>query len=159
MLDDISRRGVFTAHATLHVGIGTFRPIVVDDLETHVMHVEQFEVSAELAAAIRAARKRQSPVVAVGTTVVRALESAADPNRPGCVVAQKGLTNLLIQPGYSFNVVDGLLTNFHMPRSTLLALVGAFTGLERTIAAYRIAVQRNYRFLSYGDAMWIPART
>lgn len=158
VLNALSQEGIFVEYCTLHVGIGTFRSVIVDDLDTHAMHSEQFEVSPALSGAIDAARERDAPVVAVGTTVVRALESAADPSRPGYVVAQKGTTSLLIQPGFSFKVVDGLLTNFHMPRSTLLALVGAFVGLERTLAAYHIAIQHNYRFLSYGDAMWIPAR-
>ena len=159
VLDKLSRRGIFLGTATLHVGIGTFRPIVADDLDAHSMHSERIEINAKLVAEINEARKRKSPVIAVGTTVVRALESAADPHRPGCVLVRRGSTKLLIQPGYTFKVVDGLLTNFHMPRSTLLALVGAFAGLERTLAAYQIAVRREYRFLSYGDAMWIPKKT
>ncbi len=158
MLNELIERGIDLKFVTLHVGIGTFRPVSVDELDAHDMHVEQFDVSDEVAAAIDAARARGAAVIAVGTTVVRALESAADPVRDGCVCAKHGSTKLLIQPGYSFKVVDGLLTNFHMPKSTLLALVGAFVGLERTLDAYRVAVQRNYRFLSYGDAMWIPRR-
>lgn len=158
MLNELVERGIELKFVTLHVGIGTFRPVSVDELDAHDMHCEQFEVSDEVAAAIDAARARRAAVIAVGTTVVRALESAADPDRDGYVGAKRGSTKLLIQPGYSFKVVDGLLTNFHLPKSTLLALVGAFAGLERTLDAYRVAVQRNYRFLSYGDAMWIPRR-
>ena len=158
VLNELTSRGIFLATTTLHVGIGTFRRIVADELDAHEMHAEKFEVNAELVAAVDDARKRQAPVIAVGTTVVRALESAADQNRPGAIIAQSGSTSLLIQPGYPFRVVDGLLTNFHTPRSTLLALVGAFAGLERTIAAYQLAVRQKYRFLSYGDAMWIPER-
>ena len=158
MLKRLAERGIALQFATLHVGMGTFRPVSSDDLDAHDMHAEQFEVSDGLASAIDEARARRAPVIAVGTTAVRALESAADSLRPGCVLPQRGSTSLLIQPGYCFNVVDGLLTNFHMPKSTLLALVGAFAGLERTLHAYRVAVQRNYRFLSYGDAMWIPRR-
>jgi len=158
ILDSLTSRGILRGFVTLHVGIGTFRPVQVDELDEHEMHTERFEVREALVTAVAEARQRQSQVVAVGTTVVRALESAADPDRPGYVRAQQGSTNLLIQPDYRFRVVDGLLTNFHMPRSTLLALVGAFAGLERTLAAYRIAIQRQYRFLSYGDAMWIPEK-
>lgn len=158
VLDALQRRGVEIGYTTLHVGVGTFKPVVSDDLDGHDMHSERFEVSEVLARAINEARARDAPVIAVGTTVVRALESAADPARLGCVLAQTGSTRLLIQPGYSFRVVDGLLTNFHMPKSTLLALVGAFIGLERTMQAYDVALARKYRFLSYGDAMWIPRR-
>jgi len=157
-LDSLRRRAVEIAHVTLHVGPGTFKPVTADELDAHDMHSEQVEVSAETARAIERARERRSPVVAVGTTVVRALESAHDPDRPGHVRPMAGETRLLIQPGYEFGVVDALLTNFHMPRSTLLALVAAFAGLDSVLAAYRDAVAREYRFLSYGDAMWIPDR-
>jgi S-adenosylmethionine:tRNA ribosyltransferase-isomerase len=122
------------------------------------MHAETISVGQELVLAVRAARARKRPVVAVGTTVVRALESAADPERPGEVRVTEGETRLLIQPGYRFQVVDALLTNFHVPQSTLLALVSAFAGYERVMSAYRHAVLAGYRFLSYGDAMWIPKR-
>jgi S-adenosylmethionine:tRNA ribosyltransferase-isomerase len=158
MLKALSARGIGIGHITLHIGIGTFRPVTTDDLDQHEMHEEPFAVPAELAAAIARARHQGGPVIAVGTTVVRALESAADPCRPGHVTAGAGTTRLLIQPGYRFKVTDGLLTNFHLPKSTLLALVAAFAGLERTLEAYRVAVQLGYRFLSYGDAMWIPPR-
>ncbi len=154
----LEARGIQVVSLTLHVGPGTFRPVSSDDLDQHDMHIERYAVSKPVAAAIDAARGRGSPVVAIGTTVVRALETARDPNNPGHVRAQTGETKLLIQPGYRFQVVDGLLTNFHMPRSTLLSLVGAFAGLERTLDAYRAAVQHRYRFLSYGDAMWIAER-
>jgi S-adenosylmethionine:tRNA ribosyltransferase-isomerase len=158
MLERMDALGVRVARVTLHVGIGTFRPVAVDDLDQHVMHSEAFEVSSELVSAIAETRRIGGRVVAVGTTVVRALEAAADPERLGLVRAEQGRTNLLIQPGYRFRVVDALLTNFHMPKSTLLALVAAFVGHERVLAAYRAAVEARYRFLSYGDAMWIPAR-
>jgi S-adenosylmethionine:tRNA ribosyltransferase-isomerase len=144
------------ASITLHVGPGTFKPVKVDDLDRHPMHAEQLEVSPEAADAVASARRRGAPVVAVGTTVVRALESAAD--EQGRVVPMRGETQLLIQPGHRFRVVDALLTNFHLPGSTLLALVFAFAGRERVLAAYREAVAREYRFFSYGDAMWIPER-
>ncbi len=154
----LEARSIEVASLTLHVGPGTFRPVSTDDLDQHDMHVESYVVSTRVADAITAARMRGNPVVAIGTTVVRALESAKDPTRPGYVRPEQGETKLLIQPGYRFEVVDSLLTNFHMPKSTLLSLVGAFAGLERTLDAYRSAVQERYRFLSYGDAMWIAER-
>jgi S-adenosylmethionine:tRNA ribosyltransferase-isomerase len=143
---------------TLHVGAGTFLPVRCDDLDDHPMHAEHFCVSRALADEVRAARERNAPVVAVGTTVVRALESASDCDRDGLVRAVTSETRLLIQPGFRFRVVDALLTNFHAPKSTLLALVSAFAGIERCAAAYRAALGSNYRFLSYGDAMWLPER-
>ena len=158
LLERLADRRVVIGRLTLHVGLGTFRPVTADDLDRHPMHAEWFAVAADLGAAIAAARQRGAPVVAIGTTVVRALESAADPERDGHVRAMAGETRLLIQPGYRFRVVDALLTNFHQPRSTLLALVAAFAGRERTLAAYQEALERQYRFLSYGDAMWIPRR-
>jgi S-adenosylmethionine:tRNA ribosyltransferase-isomerase len=158
LLDRLGARGVRLANVTLHIGLGTFRPVVVDDLDDHPMHTERYEVGEKLAGEIRAARERKAQVVAVGTTVVRALESARDPMRLGCVCPGTRDTRLLIQPGYAFGVVDALLTNFHQPRSTLLALVAAFVGRERALRAYRAATELKYRFLSYGDAMWIPER-
>jgi S-adenosylmethionine:tRNA ribosyltransferase-isomerase len=120
------------------------------------MHSEYYEVDARLSEQIAKTRHDGGRVIAVGTTVVRALESARDSERPGHVRAQAACTRLLIQPGYSFGVVDGILTNFHQPKSTLLSLVAAAIGLSRMKAAYAAAVDRGYRFLSYGDAMWIP---
>ncbi len=158
LLDRLEARGVARASVTLHVGLGTFQPVTVDDLDDHPMHAERFSVPAETVAAVAAARARGAPVVAVGTTVVRALESAADAGRPGHVRADEGETRLLIQPGYRFRVVDQLLTNFHLPQSTLLALVAAFAGRERTLAANRAAIDAGYRFYSYGDAMLLRAR-
>ncbi len=149
---------VEVARTTLHVGPGTFKPVTADDLDLHAMHSEAFEVDAALVDAVARARARGAPVVAIGTTVVRALESARDDARPGHVRALSGDTRLLIQPGYRFGVVDALLTNFHLPKSTLLALVAAFAGLDAVQAAYRTAISHRYRFLSYGDAMWIPQR-
>ncbi|MFZ5894102.1 MAG: tRNA preQ1(34) S-adenosylmethionine ribosyltransferase-isomerase QueA [Myxococcota bacterium] len=151
----LAARGVEVRRLELAVGVGTFRPVSSDDLDQHPMHEERFSVSAELVNAVAKARTRGAPVVAVGTTVVRALESAA---ASGELVATSGNTRLLIQPGYRFRVVDALLTNFHQPKSTLLALVTAFAGYESVMAAYADAVERRYRFLSYGDAMWIPRR-
>lgn len=155
-LQVLRQRGVEIGTVTLHVGIGTFRPVAVDDLDQHDMHSEWFEVNSGLVAMVADARRRGAPVIAVGTTAVRALESAADPNLPGAVRSVASETRLLIQPGYQFRVVNGLLTNFHQPRSTLIALVAAAIGVERVQSAYREAIMRGYRFLSYGDAMWIP---
>jgi S-adenosylmethionine:tRNA ribosyltransferase-isomerase len=157
-LDRLAQRDVEVTTLTLDVGLGTFRPVVADDLDRHPMHAEAFSVSDEAVQAIERTRARQAPVVAVGTTVVRALESAADPERPGEIRAHHGETRLLIQPGYRFRVVDALLTNFHQPKSTLLALVAAFAGREAVLAAYAEALEAGYRFLSYGDAMWLPRR-
>ncbi|HEY6081781.1 MAG TPA: S-adenosylmethionine:tRNA ribosyltransferase-isomerase, partial [Polyangiaceae bacterium] len=137
---------------------GTFRPVVASDLSEHVMHEERFTLDAALAEQISRARQQDRPVVAVGTTAVRALESAADPARPGHVRPCSTTTRLLIQPGYSFRIVDGLLTNFHQPKSTLLALVAAFAGFDAMRAAYAAAIAERYRFLSFGDAMWLPRR-
>ncbi|MBK9258917.1 MAG: tRNA preQ1(34) S-adenosylmethionine ribosyltransferase-isomerase QueA [Polyangiaceae bacterium] len=153
LLDRMRSRRMEIARVTLHVGLGTFQPVTADDLDDHPMHTETFSVPAETEQAIARARARGADVVAIGTTSVRALESAADPERPGFVKATHGDTRLLIQPGYRFRIVDRLLTNFHLPQSTLLALVAAFSGLDRVLAAYRAAVQQRYRFFSYGDAM------
>lgn len=157
-LSRFAERGVDVGRLVLHVGVGTFRPVTADDLDQHDMHAEQVEITAELVEQVARARARGAPVVAIGTTVVRALESAADAGRQGHVVPLAGPTRLLIQPGYRFQVVDALLTNFHMPKSTLLALVCAFAGRERVLAAYEEALAHGYRFLSYGDAMWLPER-
>jgi S-adenosylmethionine:tRNA ribosyltransferase-isomerase len=158
LLDRLAARGIERATLTLDIGLGTFRPVEADDLDRHPMHTETFFVPEETALRVRAARKRRAPVVAVGTTVVRALESAADPEHEGEVRLLREDTRLLIQPGYRFRVVDALLTNFHQPRSTLLALVAAFAGREAVLRAYAQAVEEGYRFLSYGDAMWLPRR-
>ena len=155
LLEKVRAAGCTIATVTLHVGLGTFQPVVAADLDQHPMHAESFEVSADAAEAVADARRRSASVVAVGTTVVRALESAADPDHPGLVTPTLGTTRLLIQPGSPFRVVDRLLTNFHVPRSTLLALVCAFGGTERILDAYRTAQATGYRFLSYGDAMWL----
>lgn len=154
-LGRLAVRGCDVASVTLHVGLGTFQPVTVDDLDQHPMHAEHYVVSQSTADAVARARGRGAPVIAVGTTTVRALESAANPDRPGYVRASSGDTRLLIQPGYEWRVVDGLFTNFHLPRSTLLALVGAFGGTERVLDAYRLAVAERYRFFSYGDAMFL----
>jgi S-adenosylmethionine:tRNA ribosyltransferase-isomerase len=158
LLETLARRGAAVGYLTLHVGPGTFQPVQVADLDAHPMHPEWMHVGTELAEQIAEARRRDAPVVAVGTTVVRALESAADPERRGWVAPTSQETRLLIQPGYDFRVVDALLTNFHLPRSTLVALVAAFAGRRRLLAAYEHAVRQGYRFYSYGDAMWLPHR-
>ena len=133
------------------------RYLTDEDLDDHTMHSEAMIVSERLVGAVEGARVRGAPVIAVGTTVVRALESAAaDP--VGRIRPFEGDTRLFIQPGYRFRIVDGLLTNFHMPRSTLLALVCAFAGRERLLSGYAEALAQEYRFLSYGDAMWVPER-
>ncbi|UCH30007.1 MAG: tRNA preQ1(34) S-adenosylmethionine ribosyltransferase-isomerase QueA [Myxococcales bacterium] len=142
-----------TAYVTLHVGPGTFRPVQADHLDDHEMHEEAYEVPETTADAIRRARDEDRPIVAVGTTVVRTLEASVDAD--GTPVAGFGATRLFIRPPYDFQVIDHLLTNFHLPRSTLLALVMAFAGVELTRRAYRKAIDGRYRFYSYGDAMLI----
>ncbi|MEZ4227993.1 MAG: tRNA preQ1(34) S-adenosylmethionine ribosyltransferase-isomerase QueA [Polyangiaceae bacterium] len=154
-LERLRARGVDVRTLTLHVGIGTFRPVATEDLDEHPMHSEYVEVGESLCERVNAARAAGRPVIAVGTTVVRALESAA---AKGEMQPFRGETRLLIQPGYRFRAVDGLLTNFHLPRSTLLALVSALVGRDKLLESYRVALERGYRFLSYGDAMWIPRR-
>ncbi|MEI9951224.1 MAG: tRNA preQ1(34) S-adenosylmethionine ribosyltransferase-isomerase QueA [Pseudomonadota bacterium] len=158
LFERLRERQVEIARLELEIGLATFRSVTVADLDDHPMHAETIALGPDLVQAVRAARERERPIVAVGTTVVRALESAADPDRPGEVRATVGETRLLIQPGYRFQVVDALLTNFHVPQSTLLALVSAFAGYDALMSAYRHAVRARYRFLSYGDAMWIPKR-
>lgn len=156
LFERLRARRVEVARLELEIGLGTFRSVLVADLNEHPMHAEIVDVGPELVQAVARARERNAPVVAVGTTVVRALESAADLEHLGRVRVTRGETRLLIQPGYEFRVVDALLTNFHVPRSTLLALVAGFAGYDATMSAYRHAVAARYRFLSYGDAMWIP---
>jgi S-adenosylmethionine:tRNA ribosyltransferase-isomerase len=153
VFDQIRARGVHVVEVTLHVGYGTFAPVRAEDLSTHRVASEHFEISEAAAEEINLTRARGGRVVAVGTTTVRALESAADER--GRVVAGHGETGLTITPGYTFRVVDALLTNFHLPRSSLLVLVGAFAGRELMLAAYRHAVRSRYRFYSYGDCMLI----
>jgi S-adenosylmethionine:tRNA ribosyltransferase-isomerase len=153
LLRALESRGVGIAQLDLEVGPGTFKPVQTEDLARHTMHPERFEIPESVANAIAAARRRGGAVWAVGTTVVRALESAARDDRT--VTPGRGETRLMITPGHRFQVVDHLITNFHLPRSTLLMLVAAFAGYDATMAAYRIAVRRRYRFYSYGDAMVI----
>ncbi len=153
VLAALAERGVETARVTLHVGAGTFRPVRAERVEDHRMHAEVLRVPEETAAAIAATRARGGRVIAIGTTVVRALESAVDD--AGTVQPFSGETRLYLVPGSRFAVIDGLVTNFHLPGSTLLMLVCAFGGYEPVMAAYRYAVDAGYRFFSYGDAMLI----
>ncbi|MFT6463730.1 tRNA preQ1(34) S-adenosylmethionine ribosyltransferase-isomerase QueA [Halopseudomonas sp.] len=152
MLQAIADKGVETAQVTLHVGAGTFQPVRVERIEDHHMHSEWLEVSQSVVDAVRACKARGGRVVAVGTTSVRSLETAA---RSGEIEPFAGDTNIFIYPGRPFHVVDALVTNFHLPESTLLMLVSAFAGYAETMAAYRAAVDNEYRFFSYGDAMFI----
>jgi S-adenosylmethionine:tRNA ribosyltransferase-isomerase len=151
LLTRLRARGVAFASLTLHVGAGTFQPVRADRIAEHRMHAERYEVPADTAAAVAAARAAGSRIVAVGTTSLRALESAAD--EAGTIRAGGGETRLFITPGYRFRVVDQLLTNFHLPRSTLLMLVCAFAGTGAIRNAYSVAIAERYRFFSYGDAM------
>jgi S-adenosylmethionine:tRNA ribosyltransferase-isomerase len=155
LLEALQAAGHPIAHVTLHVGLGTFQPVTAEDFSEHPMHEEEFSISEGTAGAVARARAEGRAVVAIGTTVTRALESAADGERPGHVRAVAASTRLLIQPGYRFRVVDALFTNFHLPKSTLLALVCAFGGTNTMLSAYRHAVRAEYRFFSYGDAMLI----
>ena len=152
MLDTLEKHGIKAAYITLHVGAGTFQPVRVDEVKDHVMHSERYVIQQDTIEAIKQARARGGRIIAVGTTSLRALESAA---RNGALQAGEGETDIFITPGYQFKVVDVLLTNFHLPKSTLLMLVCAFGGMGRMLAAYRNAVDNEYRFFSYGDAMLI----
>ncbi|MBG6290060.1 MULTISPECIES: tRNA preQ1(34) S-adenosylmethionine ribosyltransferase-isomerase QueA [Pseudomonas] len=152
LLESIRAKGVETAFVTLHVGAGTFQPVRVERIEDHHMHNEWLEVSQEVVDAVAACKARGGRVVAVGTTSVRSLESAA---RDGVLKPFSGDTDIFIFPGRPFHVVDALVTNFHLPESTLLMLVSAFAGYSETMAAYAAAVEQGYRFFSYGDAMFI----
>ncbi|WP_286977433.1 tRNA preQ1(34) S-adenosylmethionine ribosyltransferase-isomerase QueA [Pseudomonas sp.] len=152
LMEAIAAKGVSTAFVTLHVGAGTFQPVRVERIEDHHMHTEWLEVSQEVVDAVAACRARGGRVIAVGTTSVRSLESAA---RDGVLKPFSGDTDIFIYPGRPFHVVDALVTNFHLPESTLLMLVSAFAGYPETMAAYKSAVAEAYRFFSYGDAMFI----
>lgn len=152
LLESIRAKGVETAFVTLHVGAGTFQPVRVERIEDHHMHHEWLEVSQDVVDAVASCKARGGRVVAVGTTSVRSLESAA---RDGVLKPFSGDTDIFIFPGRPFHVVDALVTNFHLPESTLLMLVSAFAGYPETMAAYAAAVERGYRFFSYGDAMFI----
>lgn len=153
LLEKIKAKGVEIAYVTLHVGLGTFRPVKEDNIENHTMHAEHYELSAETAEIINRTRARGGRVIAVGTTSCRTLESVGLTN--GRVQPADGWTSIFIYPGYEFQVLDGLITNFHLPESTLIMLVSAFAGYDNTMAAYRHAVEEKYRFFSFGDAMLI----
>ena len=152
LMQKIREKGVEIVPVLLHVGLGTFRPVKVDNIEEHEMHSEYFEVTEEAAARINAARERGSRVIAVGTTSVRTLESASE---NGKLMAKRGDTKIFIRPGYQWQMVDALITNFHLPGSTLLMLVSALYDREHMLDAYNIAVKDEYRFFSFGDAMFI----
>ncbi|MCG7871640.1 MAG: tRNA preQ1(34) S-adenosylmethionine ribosyltransferase-isomerase QueA [Candidatus Thiodiazotropha lotti] len=152
MLAELAEKGVNQARVTLHVGAGTFQPVRVDDLDQHVMHREYAEVDQAVCDLITKTKQQNGRVIAVGTTSVRSLESAA---QTGVLQPFRGDTRLFIRPGFQFNVVDAMITNFHMPQSTLMMLVSAFAGYERLMGAYRHAVEQRYRFFSYGDAMFL----
>jgi S-adenosylmethionine:tRNA ribosyltransferase-isomerase len=153
LLSRLKAKGVGYAEVTLHVGLGTFRPVKVDKIEEHIMHSERFYISKETADEINTRRKNGGRIIAVGTTSCRVLESVTDDN--GTVHAMDGETKIFIYPGYKFKCMDGLITNFHLPESTLIMLVSAFAGYDETMNAYRHAVDEKYRFFSFGDAMLI----
>lgn len=153
LLDKIREKGVATAFVTLHVGLGTFRPVKVDNIKEHKMHSEHYCVPAAAADIINKTKQRGGRVIAVGTTSCRTLESAAKPD--GRIEPGEGTTDIFIYPGYKFKCVDALITNFHLPESTLIMLVSAFCGYENTMTAYKTAVEEKYRFFSFGDAMLI----
>ena len=153
LLEKIRQKGVKTAFVTLHVGLGTFRPVSVDNIEDHHMHSEYYEVSKETADIINETRKTGGRIVAVGTTSVRTLESVAAAD--GTIPVQSGDTQIFIYPGYKFKAVDALITNFHLPESTLLMLISALYDREHIMKAYEVAIAENYRFFSFGDAMLI----
>ena len=153
LLEEIGRKRVDIARVTLHVGLGTFRPVKVDDVENHHMHSEFYMIDEEAAEKINGAKARGGRVICVGTTSCRTIESAADEN--GRLKACSGWTEIFIYPGYTFKVLDGLITNFHLPESTLIMLVSALAGREHVLAAYEEAVRERYRFFSFGDAMLI----
>ncbi len=153
LLDELRNMGVLIAHVTLHVGLGTFRPVKVEDVESHQMHSEFYVVEEDQAKIINDARAAGGRIIAVGTTSCRTLESASTPD--GILHAQTGWTDIFIYPGYHFKMIDGLITNFHLPESTLLMLVSALAGKENIMRAYREAVEEKYRFFSFGDAMLI----
>lgn len=153
LLSDIEKKGVKTAYVTLHVGLGTFRPVKVDNILEHHMHSEFYEVTQEAADTMNETKRRGGRVICVGTTSCRTIESASDEN--GLVCPGNGNTEIFIYPGYQFKVLDGLITNFHLPESTLLMLVSALAGKENILAAYQEAVREKYRFFSFGDAMFI----
>lgn len=153
LMDRIREKGINIANVTLHVGLGTFRPVKVDDVTNHKMHSEHYEVPEETAKLIKQTKENGRRVIAVGTTSCRTLESVA--TQYGEIIACDGFTDIFIYPGYKFKVLDGLITNFHLPESTLIMLVSAFAGFDNVMNAYKNAVDEKYRFFSFGDAMFI----
>ena len=153
VIEKIKQKGVEIVDVLLHVGLGTFRPVKTEDVLSHHMHSEYYEIDEENAKKINKAKKEGRRVIAVGTTSVRTLESASDEN--GLVKPVKANTEIFIYPGYKFKVIDGLITNFHLPQSTLVMLVSALAGREQVLSAYEKAVEERYRFFSFGDAMMI----
>lgn len=155
LLDELRRKGIRTAYLTLHVGLGTFRPVSVQRISDHKMHEEYYEIPHETAAIINTARAEGKRIIAVGTTSARTLETAAGLFGDQAWQATSGWTNIFIYPGYAFRIVDGLITNFHLPKSTLLMLISALAGREQVMNAYEEAVKERYRFFSFGDSMFI----
>ena len=153
MLDDLKNKGINIGYVTLHVGLGTFRPVKVDDVTKHKMHTEHYHISKETAELINETKRNGKRVISVGTTSTRTLESVATKN--GCICEDEDDTSIFIYPGYEFKCIDGLITNFHLPESTLIMLVSAFAGYDNTMNAYKTAVDEKYRFFSFGDAMLI----
>lgn len=154
MLQKLTDKGIKQAYVTLHVGLGTFRPVKEDDVLAHKMHSEHYHLPQETVDLIVDTKAKGGRVIAVGTTSCRTLEAVAS-NHNGTLVAEDGYTDIFIYPGYDFHVLDGMITNFHLPESTLIMLISAFAGYENTMQAYQIAVEENYRFFSFGDAMCI----
>lgn len=155
VFEKIREKGVDTAYVTLHVGLGTFRPVKEENILEHKMHVEHFSIPAETAEKIRECKARGGRVIAVGTTSCRTLEAAAGLSEDGIIKACSHDTGIFIYPGYKFKVIDGLITNFHLPESTLIMLVSAFLGKDKTFNAYHTAIEERYRFFSFGDSMCI----
>lgn len=153
LLEDIESKGVKIAYLTLHVGLGTFRPVKVDNILDHHMHSEYYNLSKEVAEKINSTRRKGKKIISVGTTTTRTLETLGD--KEGLVKEGSGWTDIFIYPGYNFKVVDKLITNFHLPESTLLMLVSGFASKDMVFKAYKVAVEENYRFFSFGDAMFI----
>lgn len=156
-MQELKDMGVNLGFVTLHVGLGTFRPVSVDTIEDHVMHSEYYSIPQETADLIMAAKAAGKRVIAVGTTSIRTLESAAE--AVGQIKGKSGWTDIFIYPGYQFKIVDGIITNFHLPKSTLIMLISAFAGREFTLEAYSTAVQERYRFFSFGDAMMVRRKS
>lgn len=154
LLHQIKEKGVNIAYLTLHVGLGTFRPVVVEDVKTHKMHSEYYEISKESAAIINQTKANGKRIISVGTTTTRTLETIARDNQ-GNIIASSGWTDIFIYPGFEFRCVDGQITNFHLPKSSLLMLVSAFYNRESMLKLYHLAVEKRYRFFSFGDAMFI----